>query len=80
MKAKNKITAACAIAALLLSATNMPAATITVKVDTVAPTAVGTLPPTGSGSSAPLYDLALAVLALGSLAIVITARRRAGRT
>lgn len=47
---------------------------------TVAPTAVGTLPPTGSGSSAPLYDLALAVLALGSLAIVITARRRAGRT
>ena len=46
----------------------------------VAPTAVGTLPPTGSGSPAPLYDLALAVLALGSLAIIITARRRAGRT
>jgi hypothetical protein len=47
---------------------------------TVAPTFVGTLPPTGSGSSAPLYDLALAVLALGSLSVIITTRRRAGRT
>ena len=45
---------------------------------TVAPTAVGTLPPTGAGGSAPL-DLSLAVLFLGSLAIIITTRRRPSR-
>ena len=40
----------------------------------MAPTNV-TLPPTGSGSPAPLY-LSLVVMALGSLAIIITTRRR----
>ena len=46
---------------------------------TVAPTVGGTLPPTGSGSPAPLY-LSLVVMALGSLAIIITTRRRASRS
>ena len=45
----------------------------------VAPTIGGTLPPTGSASSSPLY-LGLAVIALGSLSVIITSRRRASRT
>jgi hypothetical protein len=41
----------------------------------VVPT-MGELPPTGSGSSAPLY-LGMVILALGSLAVIVTTRRRA---
>jgi Putative Ig domain len=37
---------------------------------------IGELPPTGSGTSAPVY-LGLVILALGSLAVVVTTRRRA---
>ena len=40
---------------------------------------IAELPATGSDSSAPVY-LGLVVLALGSLAVIITTRRRAGRT
>jgi hypothetical protein len=73
-----------------LSATQ--AQTITIAPDCAVPTTAtapttgpsvlpttGTLPPTGSASSPPLY-LALAVLALGSLSVIITTRRRARRT
>jgi hypothetical protein len=45
----------------------------------VLPTMPGTLPPTGSDSYVPIY-LGLAVLALGSLSVIITTRRRARRT
>jgi LPXTG-motif cell wall-anchored protein len=38
-----------------------------------------TLPPTGSDSFSPLY-FGIVVVALGSLAVVVTARRRASRT
>ena len=42
----------------------------------VAPTIPATLPPTGPGSSAPLY-LGLVIVALGSVAVIVTTRRRA---
>jgi hypothetical protein len=44
----------------------------------VAPT-MGELPPTGADTSTPLY-LGLAVLALGSLALIVTTRRRANHS
>jgi hypothetical protein len=50
-----------------------------IKKPSVAPTMSGTLPPTG-GDSHVAMDFSFVLLALGALAVIITTRRRAGRS
>jgi hypothetical protein len=63
--------------------TTAPTTTPTTEPPTAAPTTgsvvattIGQLPPTGSGTSAPVY-IGLIILALGAVAVIVTTRRRA---